>query len=95
MIADCDATPFKVIQDEALMQPQCLVGSTLRSPHGCHVQYMANMGSIASLTLAVIINGNYEDVVGGRNSMRLWGLVVGHHTSARCIISQFDMPVSS
>ncbi|XP_073145119.1 phytochrome B-like [Henckelia pumila] len=85
MIADCHATPVKVIQDEALMQPLCLVGSTLRSPHGCHVQYMANMGSIASLTLAVIINGNDEDGVGGRNSMRLWGLVVGHHTSARCI----------
>ncbi|XP_073283032.1 phytochrome B-like isoform X2 [Primulina huaijiensis] len=85
MIADCHATPVKVIQDEVLMQPLCLVGSTLRSPHGCHVQYMANMGSIASLTLAVIINGNDEDGVGGRNSMRLWGLVVGHHTSARCI----------
>ncbi|XP_075506610.1 phytochrome B-like isoform X1 [Primulina tabacum] len=85
MIADCHATPVKVIQDEVLMQPLCLVGSTLRSPHACHVQYMANMGSIASLTLAVIINGNDEDGVGGRNSMRLWGLVVGHHTSARCI----------
>lgn len=85
MIVDCHATPVQVIQDESLMQPLCLVGSTLRAPHGCHAQYMANMGSIASLTLAVIINGNEEDVVGSRNSMRLWGLVVGHHTSARCI----------
>nr|UWV21242.1 phytochrome B [Olea europaea subsp. laperrinei] len=85
MIVDCHATPVRVIQDESLMQPLCLVGSTLRAPHGCHAQYMANMGSIASLTLAVIINGNDEDGSGGRNSMRLWGLVVGHHTSARCI----------
>ncbi|KAL0348579.1 UNVERIFIED_CONTAM: Phytochrome B [Sesamum angustifolium] len=85
MIMDCHATPINVIQDEALMQPLCLVGSTLRAPHGCHAQYMANMGSIASLTLAVIINGNDEDGVRGRNSMRLWGLVVGHHTSARHI----------
>ncbi|PHT94245.1 Phytochrome B [Capsicum annuum] len=86
MIVDCHATPVRVIQDESLMQPLCLVGSTLRAPHGCHAQYMANMGSIASLTLAVIINGNDEEAVGGgRNSMRLWGLVVGHHTSARCI----------
>ncbi|KAL0376351.1 UNVERIFIED_CONTAM: Phytochrome B [Sesamum calycinum] len=85
MIMDCHATPINVIQDEALMQPLCLVGSTLRAPHGCHAQYMANMGSIASLTLAVIINGNDEDGVRGRNSMRLWGLVVGHHTSARYI----------
>ncbi|XP_048127292.1 phytochrome B [Rhodamnia argentea] len=85
MIADCHAMPVLVIQDESLMQPLCLVGSTLRAPHGCHAQYMANMGSIASLAMAVIINGNDEEAVGGRNSMRLWGLVVCHHTSARCI----------
>ncbi|KAK6160988.1 hypothetical protein DH2020_004369 [Rehmannia glutinosa] len=85
MIVDCDATPVRVIQDESLMQPLCLVGSTLRAPHGCHAQYMTNMGTIASLTLAVIINGNDEDGGGGRNSMRLWGLVVGHHTSVRCV----------
>lgn len=85
MIADCNATSVRVIQDEALMQPLCLVGSTLRAPHGCHAQYMANMGSTASLAMAVIINGNDDDGAGGRNSMRLWGLVVCHHTTARCI----------
>ncbi|CAJ1942611.1 unnamed protein product [Sphenostylis stenocarpa] len=71
--------------DEALVQPLCLVGSTLRAPHGCRAQYMANMGSIASLVMDVIINGNDGEGVGGRSSMRLWGLVVCHHTSARCI----------
>ncbi|KAL9139939.1 hypothetical protein ABFS82_14G003800 [Erythranthe guttata] len=85
MIVDCHTKPVRVVQDDALMQPLCLVGSTLRAPHGCHAQYMANMGSIASLTLAVIVNGSDEDGVKGRQSMRLWGLVVGHHTSARCI----------
>ncbi|CAL0309246.1 unnamed protein product [Lupinus luteus] len=84
MIVDCHASPVRVVQDEALAQPLCLVGSTLRAPHGCHAQYMANMGSIASLAMAVIINGNDEGVA-GRSSMRLWGLVVCHHTSARCI----------
>ncbi|EEF43094.1 phytochrome B [Ricinus communis] len=85
MIVDCHATPVSIIQDEALMQPLCLVGSTLRAPHGCHAQYMANMGSIASLAMAVIINGNDDEAIGGRSSMRLWGLVVCHHTSARSI----------
>ncbi|PHT82162.1 Phytochrome B [Capsicum annuum] len=85
MIVDCTAAPVKVIQDESLEQPLCLVGSTLRAPHGCHPQYMVNMGNVASLTLAVIINGNDDEVAGGRNAMRLWGLVVGHHTSARFI----------
>nr|BAJ34089.1 unnamed protein product [Eutrema halophilum] len=88
MIVDCHATPVLVVQDDRLTQSMCLVGSTLRAPHGCHSQYMANMGSIASLAMAVIINGNEDDgsnVAGGRNSMRLWGLVVCHHTSSRCI----------
>ncbi|XP_043723556.1 phytochrome B-like isoform X2 [Telopea speciosissima] len=85
MIVDCHATPVRVIQDEELLQPLCLVGSTLRAPHGCHSQYMANMGSIASLALAIIINGNDDEGISGRNSMRLWGLVMCHHTSARCI----------
>ncbi|KAK3024021.1 hypothetical protein RJ639_044123 [Escallonia herrerae] len=77
MICDCHAYPVKVIQSEKLSQPLCLVNSTLRSPHGCHMKYMANMGSIASLVIAVVING--------KNSLKLWGLVVCHHTSPRYV----------
>ncbi|KAI3947454.1 hypothetical protein MKW98_011444 [Papaver atlanticum] len=89
MIVDCRAKSVPVVQDEELMQPLCLVGSTLREPHGCHARYMANMGSIASLVMAVTINGNSEEGTGPsgarRNSMRLWGIVVCHHISARYI----------
>ncbi|KAL5772051.1 hypothetical protein ACOSQ2_011975 [Xanthoceras sorbifolium] len=77
MICDCNANPVRVIQSEELKQPLCLVNSTLRSSHGCHTQYMANMGSIASLVMAIII--------GGEDSMKLWGLVVCHHTSPRYV----------
>ncbi|KAJ6823899.1 phytochrome B-like [Iris pallida] len=90
MIADCHAAPVHVVQDEALPQPLCLVGSTLRAPHGCHAQYMANMGSTASLAMAVIINGpesssSSSSPSSSRNPMKLWGLVVCHHTSPRSI----------
>jgi len=87
MIVDCHATPAKVINDDNMTQPLCLVGSTLRSPHGCHAQYMANMGSIASLAMAVIINrGDGEaSSSNNNNSIKLWGLVVCHHTSPRFI----------
>jgi phytochrome B len=89
MIADCHATPVRVIQDPGLSQPLCLVGSTLRAPHGCHAQYMANMGSIASLAMAVIINSGGDDEQTSRSgissAMKLWGLVVCHHTSPRFI----------
>ncbi|KAI3921882.1 hypothetical protein MKX01_005571 [Papaver californicum] len=78
MICDCHAKPVCIVQSEALEQPLCLVNS-LRSPHGCHTQYMANMGSIASLVLAVIVNS------GNNSKTKLWGLLVCHHSSRRCI----------
>ncbi|KAI9120702.1 hypothetical protein K1719_007735 [Acacia pycnantha] len=79
MICDCHANPDKVIQSQQLRQPLCLVNSTLRSSHECHAQYMANMGSVASLVIAVIANGNY--------TTNLWGLLVCHHTSPRHVPS--------
>lgn len=88
VIGDCCAPPVKVLQDKDMRQPLSLAGSTLRAPHGCHSQYMANMGSIASLVMAVIINDN-DDEFSGRGyqqkGRKLWGLVVCHHTSARAV----------
>ncbi|PWA87531.1 GAF domain-containing protein [Artemisia annua] len=67
IIVDCHADSVPVIQSQELKQPLCLVNSTLRAPHGCHAVYMANMGSIASLVMAILINNN--------DSMKLWGLL--------------------
>lgn len=80
----------RVIQDENLKQPISLAGSTLRGVHGCHVLYMANMGSIASLVMAVVINDNDEDDsasnAGGQTKGRkLWGLIVCHHSTPRYV----------
>lgn len=84
MICDCRLPPVKIIQDKNLAQPLSLTGSTLRAPHGCHAQYMGNMGSIASLVMAVIVNDSDEDSTGhASQGMKLWGLVVCHHTSPR------------
>lgn len=86
VIADCCASPVKVIQDPNIKQPVSLAGSSLRAPHGCHAQYMGNMGSIASLVMAVIINDNEEDSHGAiQRGRKLWGLVVCHHTSPRTV----------
>ncbi|PSS04878.1 Phytochrome E like [Actinidia chinensis var. chinensis] len=79
IICDCQANPVRVVQSEELEQPLSLVNSTLRSPHSCHMQYMVNMGSIASLVLAVVIDDN--------ETMKLWGLVACHHTSPRFVPS--------
>lgn len=86
MICDCLATPVKVIQGKKCAQPLSLGGSILRAPHGCHALYMANMGSIGSLVMAVTINEDEDEVKSDPSSgKRLWGLVVCHHTSSRFI----------
>ncbi|XP_068667877.1 phytochrome C [Aristolochia californica] len=85
MIYDCSAVPVNVIQDKCLAQPLCLGGSTLRAPHGCHAQYMANMGSIASLVMSVTINEDDDETGSGQRGRKLWGLVVCHHGSSRFI----------
>lgn len=90
MICDCAATPVKLIQDDNLSQPISLCGSTMRAPHGCHAQYMANMGSIASLVMSITINEDEEEdgETGGDQQpkgRKLWGLVVCHHSSPRFV----------
>ncbi|OAY73612.1 Phytochrome C [Ananas comosus] len=88
MICDCTAPPVKVIQDKRLAEPLILSGSTLRAPHGCHAQYMANMGSIASLVMSVTINEDEEETGSDQQQhmgRKLWGLVVCHHTSPRFV----------
>ncbi|BAT87784.1 hypothetical protein VIGAN_05118700 [Vigna angularis var. angularis] len=78
MIVDRDASPVRVVHDETLVEAVCLTGSTLRAPHGCHVEYMANMGCVASLVISVVVDG-------GDGSMKLWGLIICHHASPKCL----------
>ncbi|XP_068658918.1 phytochrome A-like [Aristolochia californica] len=93
MICDCYAKPVKVYQDERLSFDLTLCGSTLRAPHSCHLQYMKNMGSIASLVMAVVVNEGEEDDNPDTNQeqqaqskrKRLWGLVVCHNTTPRFV----------
>ncbi|KAJ8752380.1 hypothetical protein K2173_004016 [Erythroxylum novogranatense] len=90
MIVDCRAKHVKVLQDEKLQFDLTLCGSTLRAPHNCHLLYMENMNSIASLVMAVIINEGNEDLDGPdaahpQKRKRLWGLVVCHNTSPRFV----------
>lgn len=90
MIVDCCAKHVKVLQDEKLPFDLTLCGSTLRAPHSCHLQYMENMDSIASLVMAVVVNEGDEDddsstSVQPQKRKRLWGLVVCHNTTPRFV----------
>lgn len=88
MICDCRAKHVQVLQDENLPFDLTLCGSTLRAPHGCHLQYMENMNSIASLVMAVVVNEGEEEESNsapGQKRKRLWGLVVCHNTTPRFV----------
>ncbi|GMN23180.1 hypothetical protein TIFTF001_000020 [Ficus carica] len=90
MIVDCNAKHVKVFQDEKLPLDLTLCGSTLRAPHSCHLQYMENMNSIASLVMAVVVNEADDDADSPdsqepQKRKRLWGLVVCHNTSPRFV----------
>ncbi|KAL5769448.1 hypothetical protein ACOSP7_013602 [Xanthoceras sorbifolium] len=90
MIVDCRAKHVNVLQDEKLSFDLTLCGSTLRAPHSCHLQYMDNMNSIASLVMAVVVNEGDEQADNPNSAQpqkqkRLWGLVVCHNTTPRFI----------
>ncbi|KAJ7973187.1 Phytochrome [Quillaja saponaria] len=90
MIVDCRAKHARVLQDEKLPFELTLCGSTLRAPHSCHLQYMENMNSIASLVMAVVVNegdeeGDSSDSAQPQKRKRLWGLVVCHNTTPRFV----------
>ncbi|XP_047323475.1 phytochrome A1 [Impatiens glandulifera] len=89
MICDCRAKHVKVLQDDKLPSDLTLCGSTLRAPHTCHLQYMENMNSIASLVMSVVVNEDDEDVGEASDTTqkrkKLWGLVVCHNLTPRFV----------
>ncbi|CAD6256988.1 unnamed protein product [Miscanthus lutarioriparius] len=106
MICDCSMRPVKIIKDEELPFNVSLCGSTLGVPQSCHLQYMKNMKSVASLVMAVVINENGEysnakheqPTEWRRPRKKLWGLIVCQHMSPRhvpfsllaCMLSHMD-----
>lgn len=69
VIHDADYIPCPI--EPASETPLDLSFSVLRSVSPVHVQYMKNMGTMASMSVSIIVDG------------RLWGLISCHHLQAR------------
>ena len=74
IIPDADYTPSPLtgIAGEAPSQldmSQCV----LRSVSPVHLEYMRNMGTMASMSVSIVVEG------------RLWGLIGGHHAQPRVV----------
>eukprot|EP00898_Chlorokybus_atmophyticus_P002791 jgi/Chlat1/3512/Chrsp23S03694 len=85
MIADCDVPNVPMLQDQGLKQAVNLSKSTLRGVLQCHKDYMHNMGSRASLVMAVVVNESTKASTESRER-KLWGLCVCHHVTPRVVL---------
>ncbi|ACR32191.1 ATP-binding protein [Burkholderia glumae] len=73
LIADADYQPARLVPPlhPATQRPTDLTYASLRSVSPVHVQYMKNMGTLASMSMSIVVNG------------KLWGLISCHHDAAR------------
>ncbi len=71
-IPDATYTPAPILPfGEAGQHPIDLSHSVLRSVSPLHLEYLANMGVAASMSLSIIVDG------------KLWGLIACHHSKPR------------
>ncbi|MCD0501803.1 ATP-binding protein [Bordetella petrii] len=71
LIADATYTPVPLLASQPAGEPLDLSHSVLRSVSPVHLEYMANMGVRASMSLSLVIDG------------RLWGMIACHHLAPR------------
>ena len=73
LIPDAKYTPAPILSanDPRNDKPLDLSHSLIRSVSPTHMEYLANMGVVASMSLSIIIGG------------RLWGLIACHHRTPR------------
>ncbi|WP_144145566.1 ATP-binding protein [Paraburkholderia sp. BCC1884] len=73
LIADADyrSAPLVPPLHPSTGKPTDLTYASLRSVSPVHVQYMKNMGTLASMSMSIVVRG------------KLWGLISCHHDSAR------------
>jgi two-component system, chemotaxis family, sensor kinase Cph1 len=73
LIANADYIPAKLVpaRHPTTGEPTDLTYASLRSVSPVHVQYMKNMGTLASMSMSIVVND------------KLWGLISCHHTTPR------------
>jgi light-regulated signal transduction histidine kinase (bacteriophytochrome) len=73
LIQDADYQPARLVPPENPLtgKPNDLSFASLRSVSPIHLQYMRNMGTLASMSVSLIVRG------------KLWGLISCHHAQAR------------
>lgn len=71
LISDAKYQPVHLLSRDPSARPLDMSSSVLRSVSPIHLEYMANMGVRASMSVSVVIDG------------RLWGMIACHHMAPR------------
>lgn len=88
LIADPDAVPIPIVPKSDAEPPLDISLAQLRGASPVHLQYLKNMGTMATMTLSIVLDGE------------LWGMISFHHgtpkvssPSIRQILSYGVLPV--
>ena len=81
LIPDARSTPAPILSanDPRNNEPLDLSHSLIRSVSPTHMEYLANMGVVASMSLSIVMAG------------RLWGLIACHHRTPRYLSHRLRM----
>lgn len=71
--ANYQASPLVPVDNPRTGRPLDMSFAALRSVSPVHLQYMRNMGTLASMSLSIVVDG------------RLWGLISCHHREPRAV----------
>lgn len=74
--ADYAASPIAPALSPVDGQPLDLSGAALRSVSSVHLQYMRNMGTLSSMSISILVDGE------------LWGLISGHSAAPHLVNAQ-------
>ncbi len=81
MLVDVHQTPIPILADKDDSPPLDMALAHLRGISPIHVEYLANMGVGATLTVGLVVDG------------RLWGMFACHHKTPRLIRSDVRIAV--
>ncbi|TVU05388.1 hypothetical protein EJB05_48548, partial [Eragrostis curvula] len=93
MVFDSHAKLVRIVTDGKTPFDISLCPSLLRAPHFCHLQFLRNMKTTSSLTMAIIVTDNTDNEADCKveeemtkkkhDNKRLWGLITCHNETPR------------
>lgn len=83
LICDTNNDPVPIVSSTTSLPPLDISLAQCRAASAIHMQYLRNMGSLATMTLSVVLEG------------KLWGMISFHHQRPKCSSPQIRQMLTS